>query len=173
MGTQESEPITSQPRMIIEPWADTHVDGRIKLIDTTIYQDPEAFQREISHLGETALQSIEYSKRDERMTHVARDAAGLLHEFLVNRYDLEISYDDETERALKADDQYQALLQASKNTKSVVVKTGTMSSQLHVNPHAEKARDAFRLYRLQKYVDLVVAYRQQAAETSGSLPSAG
>lgn len=173
MGNDIDKRIGSEPRIIIEDFTDTQTQTRIEKIDTMIHQQPEKFQAELAKLGGLALHPIEFSERDNRVVHAARAANGLIREFLVNRYDLDISYDPETEESLKQDEEYLRLLEASKETRNIVVKTGVMSSKLLANPNAPSARDAFRMYRFQAYIDHIVAYRRQSTKTADTLQSAG
>lgn len=173
MAEDTDKHMSAEPHIIIEDFTTPQTRGRIEKIDTLIHQQPEEFQAEFAKLGELALHPIEFSERENRVVHAAREASGLIREFLENRYDLDISYDPETEQSLKQDEEYLRLLEASKKTRNIVVKTGVMSSKLMANPKAPSERDTFRMYRLQAYVDHIVTYRRQTTKASGTLQSAG
>lgn len=165
--------IDTAPSMIIEDFTDSAVERRIESIDRRIHTNPEEFKQELAKIGELAIQPIELDKVDERVVRAARKAGALIEEFLGNRYDLDSSFDPDTEAALKQDPTFTELLDNQQKARNLHVQQSMMVSALRKNPLAEQARDAVRAYRLQFYVDRVAAYNAQAEQQPGNLPSAG
>lgn len=148
----------TKPQIIIDPETDARRSRRIRYIDHSIIEAPDEFVDALNTAGVKATdQTIDLSELDASLSNRKRDASSLLTEFFVNRYDLDISYDEHTEHRIKNDTSHRQLLAGVLAHKQAPVRQG------RDNPEAIAARDAVRRSSFGIYLGQVAAYQGQMA----------
>lgn len=157
------------PRIIIGDDAEPAIARRISNIDAKMHREPEAFLGHLQALGEEATERvITLEERDSRLPTATRAAGKLIVEFLSNRYDLDASFDAETEASIASNPEHAELIELASSKRSQLVKTGIMSKSMRPNEHAPDARDAVRRHRLELYLERILAFNRGAAEATSS-----
>ncbi len=141
-------------------------------IEQRIRDNPEAFQTALQRLGETATAgTLQLGAIDTELTTLEQGASGLLTKFFSKRLDLEIEFDEDTEKALRTDKNHKNLIDTHRKIRSVHSQLGPMKHEIVANPAAEPARDAIRRSRIAFFIARTISY--QAEHDPVELPSAG
>jgi hypothetical protein len=165
---------TNIPHFVIEgdPTEPGSTAERVRYIEGSIRDNPEAFQHALERLGEAATAgTLDLSAIDTELTTLEQGASGLITKFFSQRYDMDIEYDKDTEDALAADPSHAGLLQKHHDVRSINSGAGVMKRELLPNPAAEPLRDAVRRSRLAFYLARTLALQpkeeaEQAQEAS-------
>jgi hypothetical protein len=162
---------TDLPKMIPYPGIDPSIERRLTMFDERIHKSPEEFLDAIKDLGDTMLAgTLDLSERDRRVPRAVRKPELLLAEYFENRYDLEHTFDDDTEQALGADEENASLIAVVQKERSVTVRTGITRSERRPNENAVPAREALRRHRLAFYVGRVSAAAEAEVEAQPQDP---
>ena len=161
-------PVVEAPRIILDEDADTTVSRRVRRLEQTIEANPS---KALSTLGSLVLsQSIELSRIDQREATLRRNVRDLLTEYFEQRYDLAVSFDDATEKAIEQDEDYQSLINQHRSSSNQQVQLGVQKKGSRADPNAEPIRDRVRRKRLELYIGRVMSYQHtQAADKAHDL----
>jgi hypothetical protein len=159
MTTQGQNPALipeERPRFIIDERAtDTHVVRRLRLLERRINNNPVEFQSALEALGEAATQSaLSLSELEKRESTLKSEPEELLTEHFSQRHDYEISYDNATEKSLKADSAHEKLMQTQSSKRTIRIK-----GKAYANPEAISATNAVRRNRMKMYIGRTVAWQ--------------
>jgi|GEM_PF-4978530 len=147
-------------------------ETQLRYTEQSIRDNPEAFRRALERLGEVATAgTLALDAIDTELTTLEQGASGVLTKFFSKRYDIAVSFDDDTEDALAADPDHRALLAQHLKTKNIRSKSGVMKTEILTNPDAEPARDAVRRSRIGFFITRTIAY-QAAQKSEAELSSA-
>lgn len=167
MDDQSVDRIAS-PHFLIDT-NDEFKRARIELFKESILDNPEAYKVVLSSIGKVAAENnvklvAKEGTTDKPETDEAKDTiidgnvVAWIREFLGYKYDSDVDYDDETNRSLSMDTEYQAKLREFRGNE---------------NPDTtEKLRDEVRRMRLGHFVGEVILWQNLNNEQSKDLPSA-
>lgn len=141
-------------------------------IDRSIRDNPEAFHRALTRLGETATAgTLALTAIDTELTTLEQGASGLLTKFFSKRLDLGVEFDEDTEDALAQDPDHRQLIEKHRQLRSINSQQGPMKHEVVANPLAEPTRDAVRRSRMAFFIARTLDYQLQK-QPEQKLPSA-
>ena len=135
-----------------------------------IYQIPEVYLTVVTPIGSTALQKS-LQETMPNLPERQREASENVNEYLDNRYDRDVEYDEESEAFLDENIAHKSLLTVLKSQKPSIVKRGSMVER-HEHPESDATRQRISSLRLELFVGRVIEWQANQAATNTLRPSA-
>lgn len=144
-----------------EPLEPAQIISWSRALETDICDDPERYKRVLEALGDVATSGEAGRLLDLDLFPEDVEAAFLIYAFFAGRCDQDLEYDDATDRALRADADYQAALAAhgKATSKQVLVTKATHGTIADRN--AEPNRDKIRRISLAFFIQRTLDWQAQ------------
>jgi len=154
----ESQSLFPEPELLVDKTVSVFTAQRISTIGNRIKTDPEAFQTALSSLSLAAIAASAETEPTDLDPLETMEPVDILREYFAKRYDLDSSFDDPTEKALKEDPMHKTLHDGHVNTTSIYKRRGKMGSYHAENPAGISKRDEMRYDRVRFFIERVQSW---------------